>query len=87
MCVYIYFNIDQIYQRELLSKRNGKEENDPNYHSDQGTPRGITRRVPPIGIQIKEGEMGKKHYSKFSSLLLMVEIHKNTDMHVQPLSF
>ena len=50
----IYFNIDQTYQRELLSKRNGKEENDPNSHSDQGTPRGITRRVPPTGIQIKE---------------------------------
>ena len=31
--------------------------------------------------------MEGKHYSKFSSLLLMVEIHKNTDMHVQPLSF
>ena len=51
----------------------------------------LSQEVPPIGIQIKEGEMGKKHYSKFSSLLLTVEIHKNTDniyyTHVQPLSF
>ena len=39
----------------------------------------LSQEVPPIGIQIKEGEMGKKHYSKFSSLLLTVEIHKNTD--------
>ena len=59
MYVYIYFNTDQTYQRELLSKRNGKEENDPNYHSDQGTPIGVTRRVPPTGIQIKE-RWGKK---------------------------
>jgi len=34
-----------------------------------------------------EKEKGKKHPKKFFNWLLMAEIHKNTDKHVEHLSF